>query len=94
MKNEILRENLRHLIKSYGFDATYHLCFQLEAENMATTTAYLPTLLSLTTQYYHRFRWIYDVASGVMVDTWKPILKDKKEMMNLFSAKEGAKRTV
>ncbi len=67
MKNEILRENLRHLIKSYGFDATYHLCFQLEVENKAT--AYLPTLLSLTTQFYHRYRWIYDVQSNTTVDT-------------------------
>ena len=65
MRNEILRENLRHLIKSYGFDATYHLCFQLERE--ANVNYYLPTLLSLTTQYYHRCRWIYDVDKGVMV---------------------------
>lgn len=86
MKNEILRENLRHLIKSYGFDATYHLCFQLEAENMATI-AYLPTLLSLTTQYYHRFRWIYNVDSGVMVDTWKPILNKSKNLLFMEGAK-------
>jgi hypothetical protein len=31
MKNEILKE---HLIKSYGFDATFNLCFQLEADRV------------------------------------------------------------
>jgi len=68
MKNEILRENLSHLIKNYGFDATYHLCFQLEADNNNLSN-YLPTLLSLPTQYYHRCRWIYDVQSNTMIDT-------------------------
>jgi len=91
MKNEILRENLRHLIKSYGFDATYHLCLQLEQERN-NLPAYLPTLLSLTTQYYHRCRWIYDVDKNTMVDTWKPILnEDKKEMLKLLSAMKGEK---
>jgi len=65
MKNEILRENLSHLIKSYGFDATYNLCFQLEVDNNMYN--YLPILLSLPTQYYHRCRWIYDVQSNTMV---------------------------
>lgn len=69
MRNEILRENLRHLIKSYGFDATYHLCFQMEADNNNISN-YLPTLLSLSTQFYHRCRWIYDVQTNTMIDTW------------------------
>jgi hypothetical protein len=72
MKNEILRENLSYLIKNYGFDATYNLCFQMETE--MDNLSYLPTLLSLTTQYYHRCRWIYDAQTNIIIDTWAPVL--------------------
>jgi len=75
MKNEILRENLQHLIKSYGFDATYHLCFQMEADEN-NLSHYLPTLLSLPAQYYHRCRWIYDVQTNTMIDTWASLAKE------------------
>jgi hypothetical protein len=78
MKNEILRENLSYLIKSYGFDATYNLCFQLEADNNNNISNYLPTLLSLSTQYYHRCRWIYDVQSNTTTDTWASVLANQK----------------
>lgn len=85
MKNEILRENLNHLIKNYGFDVTYHLCWQLESEGCGSVS-YIPTLLSLTTQYFHRSRWIYDAVERKMLDTWAPILnKSRTDMISLLS---------
>ncbi len=90
MKNEILRENLRHLIKTYGFDATYNLCFELERED---NRLYLPTLLSLTTQYYHRCRWVYDAPSGNLIDTWAPLtsLLENRERTDLVTLLKGMK---
>ncbi len=90
MKNEILKENLRHLIKNYGMDNTLSLCFELEKEG---NNSYLPTLLSLTTQYYHRCRWIYDAPSGNLIDTWAPLtsLLEKRERTDLITLLKGMK---
>ncbi len=95
MKDEILRENLRGLIKHYGFDATYNLCLQLEMEQN-NLPKFIPILLSLTTQFYHRSRWIFDAQTGETIDTWAGLLKKKntenqRELLNLLGALKNGK---
>jgi hypothetical protein len=47
----------------------------MEADNNHISN-YLPTLLSLPAQYYHRCRWIYDVQKNTMIDTWALLAKE------------------